>query len=107
MKQPEAKYKIAEIQFASKAYKQSNETLFSLIKDYQAYTLWVGKAYLLIADNSVALDNAFQAKATLKSLIEKFPLESIKEEARVKLKAIEQSESIKENIEKDSVGNNK
>jgi tetratricopeptide (TPR) repeat protein len=101
----EAKYRIAEIQFLSKAYKQSNETLFSLNKDYSSYATWVGKAFLLIAENYAAQGENFQAKATLKSLVDKFPLEAIKEEARVKLKSIEQMELSKEKVEKDSVDN--
>lgn len=101
----EAKYRIAEIQFISKEHKPCFESLVALNKEYQAYPFWVGKAFLLMADNDVAQKNVFQAKATLKSLIAKFPIESIKEEARVKLKQIEDSEFAKEKLEKDSVGN--
>jgi tetratricopeptide (TPR) repeat protein len=101
----EAKYRIAEIQFNSKEHKPCFETLVALNKEYQAYPLWVGKAFLLMADNDVAQQNVFQAKATLKSLIAKFPLENIKEEARVKLKQIEDRELVKEKVEKDSLGN--
>ena len=101
----EAKYRIAEIQYLSKAYKQCYETLIALNKDYQAYPFWVGKGFLLLAVNAVAQGDLFQAKATLKSLVDKFPMETIKEEARVKLKQIEQSELVKEKVEKDSIDN--
>jgi len=101
----EAKFRIAEIQYFSKAHKQCYETLISLNKDYSAYPFWVGKAFLLLADNFVATGDDFQAKATLKSLVNKFPLESIKEEARIKLKQIEESELVKEKAEKDSIDN--
>lgn len=101
----EAKYKIAEIQFISKAYKQSNETLIALKVDYSAYPLWVGRAFLLMADNYSALGENFQAKTTLKSLVDKFPMEVIKEEARAKLKLIEKNELMKGTVEKDSVDN--
>ena len=101
----EAKYRIAEIHYISKEYKQSYETIIDLNKKYSSYAFWVGKAFLLLADNSVAMDDAFQAKATLKSLIDKFPLEAIREEARVKLKTIEQSEVTPEPVKKDSIDN--
>lgn len=101
----EAKFRIAEIQFLSKAHKPCYETLIGLNKDYSAYPTWVGKAFLLMADNFAAQGENFQAKATLKSLVDKFPLESIKEEAKAKLKLIEQSELAKEKVEKDSVDN--
>jgi tetratricopeptide (TPR) repeat protein len=100
----EAKYRIGEIQYLTKAHKQCSETLIAINKDYGAYPIWVGKAFLLLADNFVAQDDAFNAKATLKSL-EKFPLEGIKEEARIKLKALEAAELSKENVAKDSIDN--
>jgi tetratricopeptide (TPR) repeat protein len=100
----EAKYRIGEIQYLTKAHKQCYETLIAINKDYGAYPIWVGKAFLLLADNFVAQDDAFNARATLKSL-EKFPLESIKEEARIKLKALEAAELSKENVAKDSIDN--
>ncbi len=66
----EAKYLLAEILYQQKEYKQSNETLISLNNDFAEYQEWVGKSYLLLADNYVAIDNVFQAKATLQSLID-------------------------------------
>jgi TolA-binding protein len=102
----EAKYRIAEIQYISKQYKQSYETLIDLNKKFQSYPNWIGKAFLLLADNSQAMGDTFQAKATLKSLIDKFPLETIREEAKVKLKMIEQGETTAvETIQKDSIDN--
>lgn len=88
----EAKYLLAEIMYLTKDHKQSNETLFGLIKDFSAYTEWVGKAYLLLADNYAAMGDLFQAKGTLKSL-EGFPLENIKTMAREKLERIEKDEA--------------
>jgi tetratricopeptide (TPR) repeat protein len=61
----EAKYRIAEIQYISKQYKQSYETLIDLNKKFQSYPNWIGKAFLLLADNSQAMGDTFQAKATL------------------------------------------
>jgi tetratricopeptide (TPR) repeat protein len=101
----EAKYRIGEIQYLTKAHKQCYETLVALNKDYSAYPQWVGKAFLLLADNFVAQGDTFNAKAGLKSLADKFPLESIKEEARVKLKALEQADLAKEKVAQDSIDN--
>jgi len=91
----EAKYRIAEIFYLQKSYKQSYETLVRLNKDFEAYDEWVGKSYLLLADNFIAMDDLFQAKETLQSLVDEFPLEHIKEEARRKLKEIEKTEQEK------------
>jgi hypothetical protein len=53
----------------------------------------VGKSYLLLSDNFLAQNDVFQAKATLQSLVENFPLQIIKDEAAAKLKAIEQKQA--------------
>jgi tetratricopeptide (TPR) repeat protein len=92
----EAKYTLAQIFYLQKQYKQSYETLVSLNNDFQSYDEWVGKSYLLLADNFIAMEDTFQAKATLQSLIENFPLEHVKTEARRKLQEIEKSEQEKQ-----------
>ena len=88
----EAKFHLAEIFYLSKDFKQCKETLFELNNDFAAYDDWVGKSYLLLADNFLAMGESFQAKGTLKSLIDNFPLQSIKDAAREKLKTIEEEE---------------
>ncbi|MEQ8423258.1 MAG: tetratricopeptide repeat protein, partial [Cyclobacteriaceae bacterium] len=104
----EAKYLLGEIFYLSKEYKQCYETLIGLNKDFGAYTEWVGKSYLLLSDNFVAMGDLFQAKGTLKSIIENFPLENIKALAREKLKRIEDNELMKEEElkQRDSLSNN-
>jgi hypothetical protein len=53
------------------------------------YDEWVGKSFLLLADNYLAQGEVFNAKATLESLINnKFPLQYIKDSAADKLKKI-------------------
>ncbi|HEY3404808.1 MAG TPA: tetratricopeptide repeat protein [Ohtaekwangia sp.] len=88
----EAKYLLARIFFDQKEHKQCYETLISLNSDFSAYEEWVGKSFLLLADNFMVQDDVFQARATLQSLIDQFPLQSVKDEARKKLKQLEQLE---------------
>lgn len=100
----EAKYMLAQVFYQQKQYKQSYETLVGLNKDFEAYEDWIGKSYLLIADNCVAMDNIYQAKETLKSLIEGFPQQKVKDEAKAKLAEIERTQAENEaEIEEDSV----
>lgn len=100
----EAKYMLAQVFYQQKQYKQSYETLVGLNKDFEAYEDWIGRSYLLIADNCVAMDNIYQAKETLKSLIEGFPQQKIKDEAKAKLAEIERTQAEKEaEVEEDSV----
>jgi TolA-binding protein len=99
---------LGEIFFLTKEYKQCAETLFSLNSDFPNYTDWVGKAYLLLADNFYAMGNSFQAKGTLKSLIDNFPKQEIRDMAKEKLKVIESEEIKKKTVEKsDTTGNDK
>jgi TolA-binding protein len=85
----EAKYMLGQIFYLQKEYKQAFETLTGLNNDFSGYDEWVGKSFLLIADNFAAQEDFFQAKATLQSLIENFPLQHVKDEAKAKLKEIE------------------
>jgi tetratricopeptide (TPR) repeat protein len=87
----EAKYLLGEIKYLTKEHKQCYETLVSLNTDFAAYPQWVGKSFLLLSDNYLAMGDTFQAKATLKSL-ETFPLDNIKTLAKEKLKKIDNAE---------------
>lgn len=101
----EAKYLLGEIQYLTKENKQCYETLVSLNSDFAAYPEWVGKSFLLLADNYLAMGDSFQAKGTLKSL-ETFPLENIKTLAKEKLKKIEGEELKKANqVKADTLDN--
>jgi TolA-binding protein len=92
----EAKFLLAQLLHNQKEYRQSNETLVGLNNDFAEYQEWVGKAYLLMADNYVGLNNNFQATATLQSLIDHFPLQHVKEAARKKMAEIEKLETEQE-----------
>ena len=88
----EAKYLLAEIFFLAGEHKQCHETLLSLNRDFSAYEDWVGKSFLLLADNYKVTGEIFQAKGTLKSLIANFPGEIVREQAKERLKKIEEEE---------------
>ena len=104
----EAKYRLAEIFFKMREYKQCYETLLSLNSDFSSYTEWVGKSYLLMADYFLATGDTFQTKATLQSLIDNFPLDEVKKQALEKLKKIEAEEMKKQQqLKNDTVGNDK
>src|SRR5690606_30642329 len=94
----EAKYLLAEIQYKQKAYKQSYETLLGLSEDFSAYDEWVGKAFLLMADNFIAMNEIFQARATLQSLVDNFPLQSVRDAAITKLEEIDRAERERERM---------
>ncbi|NJO01847.1 MAG: tetratricopeptide repeat protein [Bacteroidia bacterium] len=84
----EAQYLLAEIYYRQKKHQQSLETLFDLNKRYTNYEKWRGRSFLLIADNYIAMDEIFQARATLQSLIDKSPDPEVVSEARRKLASL-------------------
>ena len=68
----EAKYNIANVEYLKHRYKTSQKMCFDLVKDMSNYDYWVAKAYILLADDYVGLKDAFQAKATLQSIIDNY-----------------------------------
>ena len=66
----EAQYLLAQLHYEAQAYQQSLAALFELNKQFPAYKAWTNKGYLLMADNYLALQEDFQAQATLQSIID-------------------------------------
>lgn len=89
----EAQYLMALAQYEQKKYNESIETLYDLNKNFSIYEYWLGQSFLLIADNYVALDEDFQAKATLESLIKNSPVREIVQTAQNKLKTLSTAEA--------------
>lgn len=96
----EAQYLLGELLYKQGQYQKSIEALIELNNSFNIYKEWVGKSYLLLADNYVALEDYFQAKGTLQSIIEKFPLESFKQKAKQKLQSINETQGARKDGEK-------
>ncbi len=86
----EAKYMIGLMQYTSGEYQAAINTLFELNKDFASFEKWLGKSFLLIADNYYAMGEVFQAKATLNSIIANASSAMLIEEANLKLALINQ-----------------
>ena len=65
----ESEYNVAYINYLQKNYKQSEKIIFDFINSEGDYPYWVTKALILLADNYLAVNDNFQAKTTLKSII--------------------------------------
>jgi len=90
----EADYSIAYLYYLKNDFKQSKATIFDLVKNSSSYPVWMTKALLLLSDNYVALKDNFQAKHTLKTVIESSDFAELVKLARDKLDAIIESEKI-------------
>ncbi|MEH0154161.1 tetratricopeptide repeat protein [Limibacter armeniacum] len=73
--------------------KNSTQELINVRKKYASYSTWVYEAYILIAENYYDEDNTFQAKATLKSVIENSESDYHKKKAQELLNQIEADEA--------------
>ncbi|RAK70052.1 tetratricopeptide repeat protein [Hymenobacter edaphi] len=86
----EAQYLLADVLYQQKKYEPALDAAFKLNSDFNQFDLWLGRAFLLIADIYRDQGEAFQAKATLNSIIDnKFPVPEIIEEAKRKLAALD------------------
>jgi len=104
----EAQYMIGLIFYQQKQYRQSLNTLFEINENFSVYDEWLGKAFLLVSDNYVALEEYFQARATLNSIIDNSTVKTIVEEAKKKQIEVRKiSDNLdQEEVATDTTGNN-
>ena len=89
----ESAYSLAYILHKKYLYESSNIGCFKIKNDYASYEYWVVKTFILISDNYVMLDNAFQAKATLQSIVDNYSGDAVLlQEAKDKLEKLKAEE---------------
>lgn len=66
----EAAYQMAYVRYLQKRYKDAEKEVFSLVKKFPSYDHWKAKAFILLGDIYVGLDDLFQARATLQSVVD-------------------------------------
>jgi len=102
----EAKYNLAQIQFDMGNYKESEKIIFEIINQMPSYNYWIAKSFILEADNLVKMDNVFQAKHTLQSIIDNYEGLDLVQVAFEKLNKINEEEKLKQQnnpLPKDSI----
>jgi tetratricopeptide (TPR) repeat protein len=86
----EALFMIAQLLHDNDLYQKSIDRLFELNNNYSMYEYWLGRSFILIGDNYLALGEDFQAKATYQSVVDNSPMGEIVDEAELKLMVLEQ-----------------
>jgi TolA-binding protein len=90
----EAKYNAAHVLFLQQKFKESESEIFEMVQQKPAYDYWLAKAYILLSDNYVEMGDLFQAKETLKSIIQYYTAtDDIVPTAQEKLNAILEMET--------------
>jgi TolA-binding protein len=88
----EGKYFAASVRHLQKKYRDAEKEVFELVQKFPSYDHWKAKAFILLGDVYVQLDDRFQAKATLQSVIEHCTEPDLVAEAQQRLDAINASE---------------
>ena len=88
----ESAYYSAVASIKLKKYDEAENKVFNISDHFSAYNYWVAKSFIALADVYVAKENFFQAKETLRSVIDNYKGEDLKQEARIKLSEVERLE---------------
>ena len=90
----EAMYMKAYFMYLEERYQETEDLIF-LMADQYSSNHWIAKSFILLADVYMKLDNYYQAKATLESVIENHDGEDVINQARLKWQEIVDQESQK------------
>ncbi len=71
-KAAEAKYMLSQILYDNNKFDETEKSLLALSDKYSSYDYWVAKGFILLSDVYVKKGNVFQAKETLKSIIDNY-----------------------------------
>jgi TolA-binding protein len=85
----EAAYLLALAHFKLGEAGLAEDKVFAMADRYPSFEYWLAKSYILLADIYAANDNAFQARETLKSIIDNYSGDDLKQEAIQKLQQLE------------------
>ncbi|MBK7268621.1 MAG: hypothetical protein IPI07_03610 [Flavobacteriales bacterium] len=88
----EAKYHMAYVRYMQGKYTDTEKEVFDLVKKYPSYEDWKARGFILLADAYVQLNDRFQAKATLQSVIDHVSDPELVAQARTRLDTILASE---------------
>ena len=88
----ESAYYSAVASIKLKKYDEAENKVFDISDNFSAYDYWVAKSFIALADVYVAKENYFQAKETLRSVIDNYKGADLKQEARAKLAEVERKE---------------
>ncbi|MCB0790603.1 MAG: tetratricopeptide repeat protein [Flavobacteriales bacterium] len=88
----EARFNMAYVRFLQERYRDAEKEVFGLVQAYPAYDHWKARSFILLGDVYVRLDDRFQAKATLQSVVDHCTEPDLVQQARSRLDTILASE---------------
>ena len=88
----ESAYYSAVASIKLRQYDEAESKVFDIADHFSNYDYWVAKSFIALSDVYVAKENYFQAKETLRSVIDNYKGNDLKQEARAKLAEVERKE---------------
>ena len=98
----EAKYHICEISYLKNNYQECETQIMELVQQKPSYDYWLAKGIILLGDNFIALKDFFNAKHSLKSIIDNYDgkdKDTLLAQAVQKLEYVENLELMEKNNE--------
>ncbi|MBR4147624.1 MAG: tetratricopeptide repeat protein [Bacteroidales bacterium] len=86
----ESAYYSAMASFKTNNLDEAETKVFDISDKFASHEYWVAKSFILLADVYVAKDNEFQAKETLRSVIDNCSIQELKNEAQHRLDHIKE-----------------
>ena len=91
----EAKYLMAKIYYLQGNYDRSDTLIFKLVDQVPSYPYWIASGFILLADNFIAKDDAYNARLTFQSVINNADNEELIGIAKEKLRMLNEAEGKK------------
>lgn len=84
----EAKFEVARLLYDNQKYDAAEKQVYALSDQFPDQLFWVARGFILLADVYRVRGNFFQARETLKSVIENYPGKDLKAVAQSRLKLL-------------------
>ena len=88
----ESLYNLVLINYRQNKLEAAEEMVYQIPEKYPSNDFWIAKGFILLADIYVGRENIFQAEQTLKSVIENYKGEDLKQVAQGKLDRLQASQ---------------
>lgn len=84
----ESAYYAAQASFNQNNLDDTETRVFDIADQFSNHEYWVAKSFILLADVYVSKDNRFQARETLRSVVDNCSIEELRNEAQTKLSTL-------------------
>ena len=99
----EAKYLLAKTYYLQGIYGKCDTMIYQLVDQVPSYPYWIGKGFILLADNFIAKEDYYNARITFQSVIDNADDEELVDIAKEKLRIMNEVEEQKNQKDEEPV----